>query len=131
MKSSTRYILAIILLSSSLLACKKEADEIPDPRPIDKNQLYGWWYNDAARSQHTEYKGRKFNQDGTMIADATNYGLGIGNYGGGTWAWSGDTLLLSGAGSVKFLVTRLDTDSLFADLIGATPGNTYKMYYGS
>lgn len=121
--------LVATFLCFCLLACKKEDNGQPDPKPIDKTLIYGWWYNDVARSQHSEYKGRKFNQDGTMIADATNYGLGIGNYGGGNWTWSGDTILLVGAGSVKLFVTRLDTDSLYVDLIGASPGNTYKMYY--
>ncbi len=121
-----RYIAVILLF---LLSCKKGNDNPAPARTIDKSLIYGWWYNDVTKSQHSEYKGRYFDRNGTMLADATNFGLGIGVYGGGTWSWSGATILLSGAGSVKFCVTRLDTDSLHADLIGASPGNTYKMFY--
>jgi len=120
-----RYLAIFILFAVS---CKKE--QAPAPAGINKSLIYGWWYNDEARSEHSEYKGRLFNQDGTMIADATNYGLGIGSYGGGTWKWSGDILLFSGAGTVKALVTRLSSDSLYYILIDADgPGTRSKMYY--
>jgi hypothetical protein len=120
-----RYLLIVLLFSVS---CKKENSS--DNSKIDKSLIYGWWYNDETRSEHSEYKGRLFNQDGTTIADATNYGLGIGNYGGGTWKWSGDTLLFSGAGTVKAFVRRLSTDSMYYDLIDADGPNTRsRMYY--
>jgi len=102
----------------------------PAPSGINKALIYGWWYNDEARSEHSEYKGRLFNHDGTMIADATNYALGIGNYGGGTWKWSGDTLLFAGTGTVKALAKNLSTDSMYYVRIDADgPDTRSKMYY--
>lgn len=96
---------------------------------LDKNLIVGWWLNDVTRSQHSEYKARYFGLDGSVSADASNYGLG-GGYGGGTWRWlTKDTLLMEGAGSVKVLVNKITGDSLQYDLINAVPGMIHKMYY--
>jgi hypothetical protein len=96
---------------------------------LDKNLIVGWWLNDVTRSQHSEYKARYFGANGSVAADASNYGLG-GGYGGGTWRWlTKDTLVIEGAGSVKVLVRNITNDSLQYDLINAVPGMIHKMYY--
>ena len=125
-----RHVIFFLLIV--FFSCKKENNSNPSTpvSTIDKSLIYGWWYNDPARTQVAEYKGRNFKNDGTMIADATNYGLGIGNYGSGNWQWSGDTLLMSGVGTIKALVRKMTKDSLYYDILNYSASvPVAKMYY--